>query len=174
MANFFSNRLVTLARGKHFSLLGPCISYEVNEVLAIGPLNSLQKWNLPSLFMPIVRHFLSLQAWHWFRWALSIMQLPVPAWHLEPFNLKGSTSFERQRLGRTTVGRHWIIKNACWSINGCVGRTLCWPNVCWQNVCWPNVCWPNVCWPNVCWLTVCWPTVCWPTVCWLPLGQALN
>ena len=37
---------------------------------------------LPSLFIPMVRHFLSLQAWHWFLWALSMTQLPVPAWHL--------------------------------------------------------------------------------------------
>lgn len=37
---------------------------------------------LPSLFMPICRHFLSRQAWHWFRCALSTIQRPVPAWHL--------------------------------------------------------------------------------------------
>lgn len=38
--------------------------------------------NLPSLFMPIVMHFLSRHAWHWLRWALSTTQRPVPAWHL--------------------------------------------------------------------------------------------
>ena len=37
---------------------------------------------VPSLFMPIWRHFLSRHAWHWFRWALSMTQVPFPAWHL--------------------------------------------------------------------------------------------
>lgn len=32
--------------------------------------------------MPACRHFFSLQAWHWFRWALSTGHIPVPAWHL--------------------------------------------------------------------------------------------
>jgi hypothetical protein len=36
----------------------------------------------PSLFIPIVMHFFNRQAWHWFRWALSTTQRPVPAWHL--------------------------------------------------------------------------------------------
>ena len=36
----------------------------------------------PSLFMPICRHFLSLQAWHWLRCALSMVHAPFPAWHL--------------------------------------------------------------------------------------------
>jgi len=36
----------------------------------------------PSLFMPMFRHFLRRQAWHWFLWALSTMHVPVPAWHL--------------------------------------------------------------------------------------------
>lgn len=38
--------------------------------------------NSPSLFMPMVMHFLSRQAWHWFRCALSTIHRPVPAWHL--------------------------------------------------------------------------------------------
>lgn len=38
--------------------------------------------HLPSLFIPICRHFLRRQAWHWFRCALSTMHRPVPAWHL--------------------------------------------------------------------------------------------
>lgn len=41
-----------------------------------------EKCVLPSLFMPICRHFLSRHAWHWFRWALSTTHRPVPAWHL--------------------------------------------------------------------------------------------
>lgn len=41
-----------------------------------------KKHHLPSLFMPICRHFLSRQAWHWFRCALSTIHRPVPAWHL--------------------------------------------------------------------------------------------
>ena len=36
----------------------------------------------PSLFMPACRHFLSRQAWHWLRCALSTGHSPVPAWHL--------------------------------------------------------------------------------------------
>lgn len=38
----------------------------------------------PSLFMPAWRHLFSLQAWHWFRWALSTGHAPEPAWHLTP------------------------------------------------------------------------------------------
>lgn len=34
--------------------------------------------------MPACRHFFSLQAWHWLRWALSTGHKPVPAWHLRP------------------------------------------------------------------------------------------
>jgi hypothetical protein len=43
---------------------------------------------LPSLFMPICRHFFRRQAWHWFRCALSTMQRPVPAWHLRTLTRK--------------------------------------------------------------------------------------
>lgn len=43
---------------------------------------SLWVTHLPSLFMPICKHFLRRQAWHWFRCCLSIVQFPVPAWHL--------------------------------------------------------------------------------------------
>lgn len=39
--------------------------------------------HLPSLFIPIWRHFLRRHAWHWLRWALSTTQRPVPAWHLQ-------------------------------------------------------------------------------------------
>lgn len=38
---------------------------------------------LPSLFIPVSKHFFNLQAWHWLRWALSTTHIPVPAWHLK-------------------------------------------------------------------------------------------
>ena len=44
-------------------------------------------WMLPSLFIPMLIHFLSLQAWHWFLWALSIVQAPFPAWHLNTYSI---------------------------------------------------------------------------------------
>lgn len=42
---------------------------------------------LPSLFIPICKHFFNRHAWHWFLWALSTTQRPVPAWHL--WEIKG-------------------------------------------------------------------------------------
>lgn len=39
--------------------------------------------NLPSLFIPICKHFFKRHAWHWFLCALSTTQRPVPAWHLK-------------------------------------------------------------------------------------------
>lgn len=48
---------------------------------------------LPSLFIPICRHFLSRHAWHWFRCALSTIHRPVPAWHLKDMkSMKFSSS----------------------------------------------------------------------------------
>lgn len=44
--------------------------------------------HLPSLFIPICKHFLSLHAWHWFLCALSTIHLPVPAWHLKNISKK--------------------------------------------------------------------------------------
>lgn len=41
----------------------------------------------PSLFIPICKHFFNRHAWHWFLWALSTTQRPVPAWHL--WEIKG-------------------------------------------------------------------------------------
>lgn len=51
--------------------------------------------HLPSLFMPIWRHFFSLQAWHWFLWALSTKHMPVPAWHLIFFKITTGTIFQQ-------------------------------------------------------------------------------
>jgi hypothetical protein len=34
--------------------------------------------DLPSRFMPILKHFLRRQYWHWFRWCWSIGQLLLP------------------------------------------------------------------------------------------------
>ena len=55
----------------------------------------------PSLFMPACKHLCSLQAWHWFRWALSTTHVPVPVWHLapEPHPHVSHVSFERPPTG---------------------------------------------------------------------------
>lgn len=38
----------------------------------------IQYWVLPSLLMPIFRHFFNLQNWHWLRWCWSIGQFLFP------------------------------------------------------------------------------------------------
>ena len=64
--------------------------------------------------MPIWRHFLSRQAWHWLRWALSITQWPLPAWHLinewinQLINYWMETSSHRWALGDVWWGHNPI------------------------------------------------------------------
>lgn len=47
--------------------------------------------------MPACRHFFSLQAWHWLRWALSTGHMPVPAWHLVTHNKTLSQNKNQQQ-----------------------------------------------------------------------------
>ena len=44
----------------------------------------INKINLPSRLMPILRHFFSRQCWHWFRWCWSTGQLRFPRhWYVK-------------------------------------------------------------------------------------------
>ena len=83
----FSESMAWIVSGFTVAVFRGCLSFWTagektkNEAVLLG----LISFNCcsPSLFMPIWRHFFNLQAWHWFRWALSMTQLPVPAWHLQ-------------------------------------------------------------------------------------------
>lgn len=60
-------------------------------------------FHLPSLFIPICRHFLRRHAWHWFRWALSTMHRPVPAWHLFMFVFIFITKKEKKNWRKKSI-----------------------------------------------------------------------
>jgi hypothetical protein len=85
--------------------------------------------SLPSLFMPICRHFLSRQAWHWFLCALSTMQRPVPAWHLRTVETQSLTTC----TSRFLILRFWNTLYArvskrlsTWVNRRCVERVRKW------------------------------------------------
>lgn len=61
--------------------------------------------HLPSLFIPICRHFLSLHAWHWFRCALSTTHRPVPAWHL--FDKWQKKKKKTQKRKKISCAKNW-------------------------------------------------------------------
>lgn len=67
---------------RHTFLENKSITFQWENTLGCFLRQLEQNSCLPSLFMPICKHFFSRHAWHWFRWALSTMHRPVPAWHL--------------------------------------------------------------------------------------------
>lgn len=75
--------------------------------------------NLPSLFIPIWRHFFNLHAWHWFRCALSTMHRPVPAWHLQLYVENGNSAIRRDLRS---------INVRATNIGHCVGLIVCGRN----------------------------------------------
>lgn len=62
----------------------------------------------PSLLMPILRHFLSLQYWHWFLWCWSMGQFLFPLQEYVRFLLTDLLKKDLQPVGKLYWFSFWL------------------------------------------------------------------